>query len=405
MVGTRRDLRLAGTRAAASSGGELLAGASRGRARSVIAGGPLRRRGGQRRRRRSPDAHQRLVEQARPASRPGSAAAGRRARPGRRWPCAIATYDGSVAGAVSAMSARWARTVSTSPRTIGPVSAASPWASALSRAAVEQRAQRGGGVVGAGGGQQLHRLADQGDEVVGAVRETRVVERALALGHPHRDAAEVGDQGLGELALAVAGGHAEHAAGEPVEVELGAGEGHRRVHRDRAGADARWPGSSTARPWRPEVWHDDLALADRAGADERGDDVLEHVVGDGQQQQVAGARDVGRLGVRGRRAAASRCGAARRRTRRRRPRSRGRRRGARRPGRRRHDRRRQPRFGPSELIAFRSSPEVGTGLLNDSCTTSVRAARGGREWFEMVTSVTRVRAAQRHLATHVRFTR
>ena len=48
---------------------------------------------------------------------------------------AMATYDGMVAGAFSAMSWRWAWTVFTSPRTIGPVSAASPWASALSRAA------------------------------------------------------------------------------------------------------------------------------------------------------------------------------------------------------------------------------------------------------------------------------
>ena len=42
---------------------------------------------------------------------------------------------------------------------------------------------------------------------------------------------------------------------------------------------------------------DDLSLADGAGADELGDDVLEHVVGHGEQQQVAGTRDVGRLGV------------------------------------------------------------------------------------------------------------
>ena len=50
----------------------------------------------------------------------------------------------------------------------------------------EQRAQGGGGVVGTGGGEQLHRLGDQGDEVVGAVGEAGVVERAALLGDPHR---------------------------------------------------------------------------------------------------------------------------------------------------------------------------------------------------------------------------
>ena len=152
---------------------------------------------------------------------------------------AIATYDGMVAGAFSAMSCRWA----CDGLHVTAHDRAGQRGVALGERVVEgggeQRAQRRGGVLGAGGGQQLHRLADQGDEVVGAVRETGVVERALALGHPQRDAAEVGDQALGVLPLGVAGGHAEHAAGEAVEVELGAGEGHRRVHRDRAGADAR----------------------------------------------------------------------------------------------------------------------------------------------------------------------
>src|SRR3954463_14833302 len=42
---------------------------------------------------------------------------------------------------------------------------------------------------------------------------------------------------------------------------------------------------------------DDLPLTDGAGADELGDDVLQHVVGHGQQEQVAGAGDVGGLGL------------------------------------------------------------------------------------------------------------
>ena len=49
--------------------------------------------------------------------------------------------------------------------------------------------------------------------------QARVVERAHLLGHPRRAAAEVGDELLGELALGRAGGQAEDAAVEPVEVD------------------------------------------------------------------------------------------------------------------------------------------------------------------------------------------
>ena len=182
----------------------------------------------------------------------------------------------------------------TSPRTIGPVSAASPYASALSSAACEQRAQRVGGLVGAGRGQHLQRLADQGDQVVGAVREAGVVERAAVLGHPHRAAAEVGDERLGERLLGVAGGDAEDAAGEPVEVEVGAGEGHRGVQRDRAGTGG-GRGGEHVEPVPARGVHDVLAGADRAAGGEHLDDVAEHVVGDGQQQHVAGAGDGARL--------------------------------------------------------------------------------------------------------------
>ena len=62
----------------------------------------------------------------------------------------------------------------------------------------QQRPQRGGRVVDAGGGEDLHGLGDQGDQVVGAVREAGVVERAHLLGHPRRAAAEVGDERLGD---------------------------------------------------------------------------------------------------------------------------------------------------------------------------------------------------------------
>ena len=118
-----------------------------------------------------------------------------------------------MSGAVAAISARWARTVFTSPRTIGPVRAASPSVSALSSAASSSGRRIAAGSSAPAALEQLHRLGDQGDEVVGAVRQARVVEAAVLLGHPHHVAAEVGDDLLGPGALRRAGGHAEDAVG------------------------------------------------------------------------------------------------------------------------------------------------------------------------------------------------
>ena len=159
---------------------------------------------------------------------------------------------------------------------------------------VEQRAQGGGRVLGAGSAEQLHGLGDQGDEVVRAVGQTRVVERALVLGDEHRQAAEVADQPLGELALRRAGRDAVHAAAQAGQVDVGAGERHRRVHGDGAGTHRDGRGQHREAVAAAGV-HDDLALPDDACGAEHGRDVVEHVVGDRQQQHVGRARDVGRL--------------------------------------------------------------------------------------------------------------
>ena len=161
----------------------------------------------------------------------------------------------------------------------------------------QQWPQGRGRVVGAGGRQDLHGLGDEGDEVVGAVGQACVVERAPVLGHPHRATAEVGDEGLGDLAVGVVGGDAEDAAGQARQVDVGAGEGHRGVHRDGPGTDLAGrleDGEAVAAARVDDV----LALADRAALAQHGHDVGQHVVGHGQQQQVARARDVGRLGDR-----------------------------------------------------------------------------------------------------------
>ena len=96
-----------------------------------------------------------------------------------------------------------------------------------------------------------------------------VVERAPLLGDPHRAAAEVGDELLGERALGRAGGDAEDAAGEPGQVDGGAGEGHRRVQRDGPGAD-RGGRLEDGEAVPAGGVHDVLALVDRAaGAEHR----------------------------------------------------------------------------------------------------------------------------------------
>ena len=108
--------------------------------------------------------------------------------------------------------------------------------------------------------------------------------------------------------------HAEDAAGEPGEVDVGAGEGHRRVHREHP-APRRRPGCRTARPCLPEVCTTCWPARMAPEAASMRHHVGEHVVRHGEQQQVARARDGRRLVDRARPEAASRCGCATRRTR------------------------------------------------------------------------------------------
>ena len=126
------------------------------------------------------------------------------------------------------------------------------------------------------------------------MRQAGVVERAHLLGHPGGAATQVGDEPGGELALLRARGEPEGGAGQAVEVDLGPGEGHRRVDRQDLGADR--TGRLEDRQAVPAGGVGDvLPRTDRARGGHRGHDVVEHVVRDGEQQQVAGARDVGGL--------------------------------------------------------------------------------------------------------------
>ena len=131
----------------------------------------------------------------------------------------------------------------------------------------EQRAEHPVGVLDPGLGQQLHRLGDQGDQVVRAEGEGRVVERTVLLRDPLGLPAHLDDQGLGGQPQLLGGGDAEGAAGEPLHVDLGAGEGHRRVQGQRQGARAARRVEHGG-PVPPGGVHEELSGPDRAGLGE-----------------------------------------------------------------------------------------------------------------------------------------
>ena len=144
--------------------------------------------------------------------------------------------------------------------------------------------------------EQVHRLADQGDQVVGAVGETGVVERALLLGDPHGRPPRSATRRLGERPARRrrrsrrrrSRRSRSRSTSVPVKVIAG------------CSASGRAPTAVAGREHGEAVpargVHD--VLAGRGSRRTRTSIVTtlrEHVVGDGEQQQVAGARDGGRL--------------------------------------------------------------------------------------------------------------
>ena len=153
----------------------------------------------------------------------------------------------------------------------------------------EQRREKPAGA-DAGPAQQVRGLGDQGDQVVGAGDQRRVVEPPVLLGHEERFAAHLQDEGLGDRPVLRAAGHPEGGTEEAVGVLGCAGEGHGRVQGQ--GQDAlRSAGASTASPWRRRC-EGQLAGAPRAGLGEAGDQARQRVVGDGEHDEVGGGDDL-----------------------------------------------------------------------------------------------------------------
>ncbi len=178
----------------------------------------------------------------------------------------------------------------------------------------EQRAEHPVGGGDPGLGQQLHRLGDQGDQVVGAQREGSVVERARLLGDPLGLAAHLDDEGLGREPQLIGGGDAEGAAREPLDVDGGAGERHRGVQRERQRPGPQ-RGVQHPGPVPPGGVDEELARPYGAGLDEALDQRGQHVVGDGQEHQLGAGQHLGGLhqghiGEQGRGAAAGGVGDA-----------------------------------------------------------------------------------------------
>ena len=93
----------------------------------------------------------------------------------------------------------------------------------------EQRGDEPGGGLDTGLGKGVRRVVDERDEVVGAHREGRMVERAGPFRNPDRVAAKFDDQRLGHRPQLVRRRDPETRALEPLEVLRSAGEGHHRV--------------------------------------------------------------------------------------------------------------------------------------------------------------------------------
>ena len=183
---------------------------------------------------------------------------------------------------------RCSATVPASPRATGPVRAASPARRALSSAAETSGPSTRAGDVDAGRAQGLQRLGDEGDEVVRAVGEGRVVEAAadssIQTGSApisRTSASATGRSGSGAVTPK------QHST-QPVEVDRRAGEGHRRVQGEAEDvlvrAPARRPRARAARRVG-----DELAGLPRAGRGQPGDEVGQRVVGHGQHDELAPA--------------------------------------------------------------------------------------------------------------------
>src|SRR5699024_8755646 len=137
------------------------------------------------------------------------------------------------------------------------------------------------------GGQECGAVGDKGDEMVGTPGQGRVVEGPFVLGDPDRFGTHLHDEGLGDGAELFGGGDSEAAVGEPFDVLVATGEGHHRVQGHRKSPDHGGGGQDPVAVRATGVRDEGATHVDPGRGQPRGD-LGEFVVGDGEQDQVAG---------------------------------------------------------------------------------------------------------------------
>lgn len=149
----------------------------------------------------------------------------------------------------------------------------------------EQRGQQSLRLVDAGDTEQVDGLGDDGHEVVRAVGQRRVVDHARLLRDPDGLSAHLDDERLSHGANRLGARHREGAVGKTVEVHTGAGERHGRMEGKAQGTDPRrrlkHSNTVTAGGMRHE-----LTGVQGPCLDEAGDQTRQHVIGNGQQDEI-----------------------------------------------------------------------------------------------------------------------
>ena len=152
----------------------------------------------------------------------------------------------------------------------------------------QQRRDEPLGGMDAGPLQDVDAVAHERDQVVGAVREGGVVERADGLGHADRLGAHLDDKGLADAPSRLLPGRRrdrDARTGEPGDVLGTAGEGHDRVQGQREHA-VRGGRVEHGDALRTRGVHDDLAGPEAPRGGKTADQAGQDVVGHGEQDEV-----------------------------------------------------------------------------------------------------------------------
>lgn len=182
-----------------------------------------------------------------------------------------------------------------SPRSSGPDSASNPCARLFSSAA------RTSGASSAAGSstrrlQGLQRSGQQRDQMIGPVAQRSVIERAMLLGDKDGRPAQQAHQPCGPFACLFAyPGDGEAGADHALDFTGGiASEGHRRVDRGSDGAPRRQRREGSHAAAAADMGHQ-RSMGEGARIAQIGDNAPQRVIGDRDQDDVAGLYEPGQI--------------------------------------------------------------------------------------------------------------